>query len=306
MDRYLAPSTAGHHEAAGANMADSPTRSLSSEQAEPSLADISADIRALAAAMVTKEDMRALSDTLHAAIRTEVTSLRAELTAQATRMQVAESNVQAMGDRLEATNTAIHRQGNILLQLRRQTEDLDNRGRRSNIRVRGLPEPEGNEDVEATLQMLFRDILGAEAPESMVFDRAHRAARARATDNTPRDIICCLHAYKLKEKIMNKARSRPTWRFRDAEVALYQDLSPLTLEARRALRPVTTLLRDRGIPYKWGFPFMLLARHHDEWFPLRWPEEVPRFLQRLNLPPTEVTDWILGGALTHLRSAHIC
>ncbi|CAH2307020.1 Hypothetical predicted protein [Pelobates cultripes] len=119
MDGYLAPSTAGLHEAAGANMADSPTRSLTSEQAEPSLADISADIRALAAAMVTKEDMRALSDTLHAAIRTEVTSLRAEITTQANRMQAAESTVQAMGDRLEASNTAIHRQGNILLQLRR-------------------------------------------------------------------------------------------------------------------------------------------------------------------------------------------
>ncbi|CAH2281987.1 Hypothetical predicted protein [Pelobates cultripes] len=109
IDGYVAPSTAGHREAAGANMADSPTRSLTSEQAEPSLADISADIRALAVTMVTKEDMRALSDTLHAAIRTEVTSLRAEITTQATRMQAAESTVQAMGDRLEATNTAIHR-----------------------------------------------------------------------------------------------------------------------------------------------------------------------------------------------------
>ncbi|CAH2296305.1 Hypothetical predicted protein [Pelobates cultripes] len=110
MDGYLAPSTPGHHEAAGANMADSPTRSLTSEPAEPSLADISADIRALTAAVVTKEDMRALSDTLHAAIRTEVTSLRAEITTQANRMQAAECTVQAMGDRLEASNIAIHRQ----------------------------------------------------------------------------------------------------------------------------------------------------------------------------------------------------
>ncbi|CAH2224717.1 Hypothetical predicted protein [Pelobates cultripes] len=93
---------------------------------------------------------------------------------------------------------------------------------------------------------------------------------------------------------MAKARSRPTWRFQDADVALYQDLSPLTLEARRALRPITTQLQERRITYKWGYPFALLARHQNEWVPLRWPEEAPRFLQRLGLPPTEITNWILS------------
>ncbi|CAH2300915.1 Hypothetical predicted protein [Pelobates cultripes] len=275
-------------------MADSPALSPASDTGGPSLADISADIRALAASMVTKEDLKALSDTLHAVIRTEVTAIKADIATQACRLQAMEASVQSTTAQAETTNLAITRQGNMLLALRRQAEDLDNRGRRSNIRIRGLPESAGEEDVEATLQTLFREILGTEAPETIEFDRAHRANRARAADNTPRDIVCCLHTYKLKERIMTKARLRPTWRFRDAEIALYQDLSPLTLEARRALRPITALLRERGIPYKWGFPFMLQARHNNEWTQLRWPEEVPRFLQRLNLPPTEVINWILG------------
>ncbi|CAH2293435.1 Hypothetical predicted protein, partial [Pelobates cultripes] len=92
-----------------------------------------------------------------------------------------------------------------------KTEDLDNRSRRSNIRMRGLPEPSTEEDVEASLKALFREILGADMPDSITFDRTHRANRPRPADNTPRDVICCLHNYKHKEKIMLKARSRPLW-----------------------------------------------------------------------------------------------
>ncbi|CAH2285575.1 Hypothetical predicted protein [Pelobates cultripes] len=294
MDEYLQTPAAASREQAGATMADSPHHVLPPETAGPTLTDISADIRALAAQMVTKTDLQTLSDDLHAAIRLEVTALRAEMTTHNGRLQTLEGNMQETMGRTGTTTTAVTRQGNMLLALRRQTEDLDNRGRRSNIRVRGLPEPQADEDIEATLKALFQTILGEDLPADLTFDRAHRANRPRIPDGTPRDAICCLHHYKHKERIMQKARTRPLWRFRGADVALFQDLSPLTLEARRALRPVTTLLRERNIPYKWGFPFALLARHQNEWIPLRWPEESPGFLHRLELPPTEITDWVLG------------
>ncbi|CAH2250630.1 Hypothetical predicted protein [Pelobates cultripes] len=208
MDGFLAPATTTLQEAAGSNMADSPARSRATEGGETTLADISADLKALATNMVTKEDLRSLSDTLHAAIRTEVTALRSEMTAHACRLQHLESATQSHTAQAEASTLAISRQGNMLLALRRHTEDLDNRGRRSNIRVRGLPEPDGEEDVEATLRAFFRGLLGAEAPATIEFDRAHRANRLRTNERTPRDIICCMHQYKLKEKIMARARSR--------------------------------------------------------------------------------------------------
>ncbi|CAH2329719.1 Hypothetical predicted protein, partial [Pelobates cultripes] len=220
------------------------------------------------------------------------TVLRSEIAALGTRTARLE-------ERLEATNketfsdpprrsginmTEIHRKKTLgeasrakqaFFQLR-HTEDLDNRGRRSNIRVRGIPESAGDEDVEALLRALFRGILGAETPATIEFDRAHRANRLRTMEGTPRDVICCMHQYKLKEKIMAKARSRPTWRFQDADVALYQDLSPLTLEARRALRPITTQLQERRITYKWGYPFALLARNLEDATTLPPPHVIPK------------------------------
>ncbi|CAH2306707.1 Hypothetical predicted protein [Pelobates cultripes] len=244
------------------------------------LNDISADIRALASQMVTKNDLQTLSDDLHAAIRFEVAALRSEIKAHGGRLQTLEETVRETAERAGTNTTATTRQGYMLLALRRQTEDLDNRSSRSNISVRGLPEPSTEEDVEATLKALFREILGADMPDTLTFDRAHRANRPRLADSTPRDVICCLHNYK----------HSPLWRFHGADMALFQDLSLLTLDAHRALRPITSLLRERNIPYKWGFPSALLARHQNEWVPLRWPEESPGFLRCMGLPPTEIAD----------------
>ncbi|CAH2293068.1 Hypothetical predicted protein, partial [Pelobates cultripes] len=131
--------------------------------------------------MVTKEDLRALSDTIHAGIRTEVTALKADITAHGSRIQAVETTTQATAAQVEASILAISRQGNMLLALRCQTEDLDNRGRRSNIHIRRLPEPTEEEDVEATRKALFQEIQGADAPESMEFEQTEQIDHAQQT-----------------------------------------------------------------------------------------------------------------------------
>ncbi|CAH2224144.1 Hypothetical predicted protein [Pelobates cultripes] len=195
-------------------MADGQASPPETESHALSLADIRADIRALTSTTVTKSDLKSTSDTLHEAIRAEVAMLGNDIAAQGNHIHSLE---QAMTGRIEANNLAINQQGIILLHLRLQAEDLDNRGRRSNIRVRNLPESNGEENVETTLTTLFKEILGPDAPPNIRFDRAHRATRSRNIDNSPRDIVCCLHKFKLKELIMSKARSKQSWPFQGAE-----------------------------------------------------------------------------------------
>ncbi|CAH2248957.1 Hypothetical predicted protein [Pelobates cultripes] len=293
MDGFLQTPPGQSREAHSSKMAPVSPASSCSEPEQPTLADIGAEIRRLAANMVTKSDLQSLTTTLTASLTSAVTALRTDMEAQDSRIQALETQAQATQRQASAADTALTRQGNMLLALRRQVEDLDNRSRRSNIRVRGMPEGEETENVVELLTALFCQILGNQAPPDIRFERAHRALRPRNRDGDPRDIICCLHSFPLKERIMQRARTRPTWRYQEAEVSLYNDLSPTTLEARRALRPITTALRERNIPYKWGFPFSIQVRHHNEWIAARWPEEIPRFLQRLELPSIAVPDWIL-------------
>ncbi|CAH2293105.1 Hypothetical predicted protein [Pelobates cultripes] len=98
--------------------------------ATSTLAQISADIAKITANMLTRKDKVKMVAELRAVIREEITAVRRDLTAleqcvddlEVDRLQNAQYRL--------AAELATGRQGNILLDLRRQVEDLDNRGHR--------------------------------------------------------------------------------------------------------------------------------------------------------------------------------
>ncbi|CAH2305805.1 Hypothetical predicted protein [Pelobates cultripes] len=177
MDGFLQTPLGSSRDAHGSKMAPVSPASLSSDQEQPTLADIGAEIRRLASNMVTKADLQSLTSSLTASLTSAVTALRTDMEAQGSRIQALETQAQTMRRQTSAADTALTRQGNMLLALRRHVEDLDNGSHRSNIRVRGVPDQEGTENAEALLTGLFRQILGGEAPAEIRFERAHRALR---------------------------------------------------------------------------------------------------------------------------------
>ncbi|CAH2276010.1 Hypothetical predicted protein [Pelobates cultripes] len=273
--------------------AGSTTDSHAGSMQMDTLTQISAELATIASNMLTKADKTALVQEMRAAIREEIQEVRSDLNALEQRVTELEADCLQASQHSQAADNATSRQGTVLLDLRRQVEDLDNRGRRNNIRVRGLAEQAG-EDLITILTQLFTQILGEEAPDTYHIERAHRALRPPRADGLPRDVICCLLSFQLKEAIMRAARTQ-TVTFMDAQISLFQDLSHLTLEARRALRPLTRLLQDRRIPYKWGHPFSLQARKDNSWRTMRWPNDVPGFLRALDLPAVAIPNWILMG-----------
>ncbi|CAH2301822.1 Hypothetical predicted protein, partial [Pelobates cultripes] len=90
--------------------------------------------------MATKTDLLTLTTTIQDALCAEMAGFRTDVSTQAGRIQTSKHSLEAQSTRITATDTAISRQGELLLSMRRLVEDLDNRGRRSNIRVRGVPE----------------------------------------------------------------------------------------------------------------------------------------------------------------------
>ena len=66
-------------------------------------------------------------------------------------------------------------QDNHIESLLSQLDDYENRSRRSNIRIRGLPGATGARDIIPTLQGIFKELLGLSPTETVEIDRAHRA-----------------------------------------------------------------------------------------------------------------------------------
>lgn len=179
-----------------------------------------------------------------------------------------------------------------LREMQRHLEDLDNRGRRHNLRVRGIPESIEPTQLPQTTSALFNDLLGRPPAVNIDFERIHRALRPRGRDtDPPRDVVCCFVSFRLKEDILRKARERREILLQGSEIKIFQDLSPITLQKRRDLRPLLDLLRTKDITYRWKFPFCLSASAQGHTALLRSPDDLRTFCETLNLPLVDLPDW---------------
>lgn len=83
-------------------------------------------------------------------------------------------------------------------------DDLENRSRLNNIRVRGLPEATGTEDLISILQGIFNTPLKRPETAEIVIDRAHRTlGPINADPMKSRDDF-----FHIKERIMRHVYKR--------------------------------------------------------------------------------------------------
>lgn len=127
-----------------------------------------------------------------------------------------------------------------LCELHHHLEDLDNRGRCHNLCVRGLPEAVEPGQLTQAVLAIFDKLLERPQKHQLKWRECIRLKnpRGRDTDPPPRDIVCCIANFRLKEEILPKARNRSRILYHGAEIKLYQDLSHITLQHRKHLRPL--------------------------------------------------------------------
>ncbi|CAH2299956.1 Hypothetical predicted protein, partial [Pelobates cultripes] len=104
---------------------------------------------------LTKADFEVLSDRLGFVVHEEVAQLRADLASVESCMSVAEVETKALQTDLEHTNTAVTGQEVDMAYLTTWIDDLDNRGRRLNLRVCGVTEGGPSENIPDTLRQIF-------------------------------------------------------------------------------------------------------------------------------------------------------
>lgn len=76
--------------------------------------------------------------------------------------------------------------------------------------IRGLPETTAPKDIVHTLCDTFRMILELPASTTIEIDSSHRVLRPPSEDpEYPRDVICKLHKYTLKDRIMQRMHKKP-------------------------------------------------------------------------------------------------
>lgn len=197
----------------------------------------------------------------------------------------------------------ILKEENITLQNR--LEDYENRTRRSNIRLRGIPETVI--DLQATVTALCQELLPGIPQERLEMDRVHRALKPKKVDGPPRDIIAKFHFYKTKEQLLNAAREMNNLVFQGYNYQLFADISQLTISKRRSMKPQLIILQQHNIKYQWGFPFSLRFTHQGNRISCRTAEELQQTLQDLNLVEGNLTTTVSrrrSASTSSLQNAH--
>lgn len=255
-------------------------------------ADIHGATSAIPSLLDLQRDLQRVALDIKHTLTTAISDLKTDIQSMHNRLSEVEESSQMQAAAIRQVQKAHDLHLPHIFDLHRQVEDLDNRGRRHNIRVRGVPEGIDPSALTQTVCTIFNELLERPADTPIDMERIHRALRPPPRDTEPpRDIVCCLVNFPLKEEILRKARDRGRILYNGADIKLFQDLSQITLQNRRTLRPLLETLRARNIQYRWKFPFCLAATTRGRTALLRTPEDLPLFCEQLDIPTIDLPEW---------------
>lgn len=177
--------------------------------------------------------------------------------------------------------------------LRYRLEDQENRSRRKNLRIRGLPEAQGErENLQEKVDQIFGGLINPAENKKIKLDRMHRIRKpAEISKEAPRDVIVRFHNYQDKEMIKASLKNNQSVKYGESSLQIYPDLATETQSRKRVLKPLLAQLKARDVQYSWGFPACLIGRKDGRSATLRFPEETQKFCRRLDIPLLEIPGW---------------
>lgn len=171
--------------------------------------------------------------------------IRRDVTANEKRIEETESRIAAAEDALDRTERALAKATKKLAYMEEKTEDLENRGRRKNIRLFGLEEgAEGMRPLLDFINDMLPQWLGTGPNRAFILETAHRTL-APAAPNQKRAVLIRFLNYQDKEFVLHATRQRDITHA-GSKLAFVQDFSAETIRRRREFNAVKKLFVDMG------------------------------------------------------------
>lgn len=250
------------------------------------------DIKAYMTSLPTRVDMDHYVQRMEKAYKTEIQEIKTIALETHGKIEGMNIRMESLEKELKQVKEKMQQQEKDLKQAVSTMDEQENRSRRNNIRIRGLKESVTSEMLLEVIQKIFSNILQDLSKAEILIDRVHRAMAPRKGDvNMPRDVICKLHYPQTKEKIMAAVRKNNHIQYEGSNLLFFQDLSKLTLDKRRALKPLLEQLRIKNKQYRWKFPFQLQVQHEGQTVIFREMADLEDFQKKLQLPEVKILDW---------------
>lgn len=209
-------------------------------------------------------------------LENSLTDIKREISANEKRIEETESRISAIEDRLDRTESELTMATKRIAHLEMKTDDLENRGRRKNIRVFGLKE--GAEGTRSLLDFIHDTLpqwIGLETEKSFTLERAHRTL-APATPNQNRPVLVRFLKFQDKEFVLRNARNRDI--IHDgSKISFAQDLSAETIRQRREFNDVKRKFLSMGNFRGFHHPCKLRVLHNGKIQLFSTPHEAEEF-----------------------------
>ena len=254
---------------------DTPAMSSAAAE-EPSLSFLATEIRAIRMSTQNIEQ-----DTKE--IKATVEDIEGKISTLSSRMDEAEKRIAAV----ESTADTSEQHVKVFqekIQLQERVEDLDNRGRRCNIKILGIPELKEGKDMIQFLQQEIPNMLEHRFP-TLEIQRAHRVPtgppkREQREGDRPRPVMVNMLRYQVKEEILRAAREKGQIMWQGARIMFFPDYSKQTMERRVSFKQVKTDLKNRGVEYMLRFPATLEIKHNGARHRFASPEDASEFVKK--------------------------
>lgn len=229
----------------------SPTDSSSSTDANnmASMAAVLAELKLLRADFGSKLDNinDRLTDVANSitSLEGKMTNVEKDVSSNTQRIDEAEARISTVEDQLHRAQTDLTSAAKRIAYLESKTDDLENRGRRKNLRLLGLREgAEGTQTLFDFVNNMLPRWLGLAPDKTFTLERVHRTL-GPAKPNQSRAVLIRFLKFQEKESVYQATRRRDITHD-GAKISFSQDLSAETVRVRRGFNAVTKLFVDMG------------------------------------------------------------
>lgn len=203
----------------------------------------------LSAIHTMKEEFVLRFDSLLGAIQ----GIQGELKAVSVRMTDAEERISTNQDDINSLRAQSNTMKVALEELVLKVDDLENRARRSNLRLVGLPEEKEGANMCTFLEKWIPEVLGEHSfPALITIERAHQIGRVNETGDRssvrPRVVVMKFLNYADKSRVLKAARSAGHLSCDNQRISFFPDVSTDLLKRRKVFDSVKKQLATLSCP----------------------------------------------------------
>ncbi|KAJ1121639.1 hypothetical protein NDU88_000159 [Pleurodeles waltl] len=201
-------------------------------------------------------------------------------------------NMQSTDARLSAVENLIDKipdNSQDIGYLQQKVIELEDRSRRNNLRIIGLPEQIEKNNILDFLTTFLPTLTKITFSQPLDFQRAHRVRSRGITSSTrPRHVLaCCLHHQQARQIILAAKKHGP-YEYDSSRIIITADFSAPTNFKRKQFLNVRTRLKKREIKYGLLEPATMIVTFQGKTKEYFDPHDLESFLNDLDDKDTEM------------------